>query len=667
MRSIATAASPTISAVELESEQLRQVLALHRANKQWLGFLPDAGFEDRVAAGTLLAAVAQGELMGYVLFDLPGNRVKIVHLCVDPKYRTSGVARQLVDEVSSRHQTRVGIELACRRDFPASGLWPRVGFHPAGERPGRATAGSVLTVWFRDHGHPDLFSVAPHDRELAAIDQMVLEDLVSDDPHGLESRYLIDDWVAELVELCVTDQVFHETNDCIDERRRLSLRSHAAQCRHIARSVSASGDLLTKIAELAPSAGTGDHLHVALAVSGSADYFVTRDGPLLQHAEALATHFDIAVLRPEALIDRLDRARRQDRYEPAALQGTAIKQSRLAADEQDDFAVSLLNNAAGERLASLRAVLRPALADPAGQEVIAFREPSGRLLAGLVRRFDSERLVVEAIRVRGVGPLSEALARQLAFSLRAAAADRGAEAVLILDPCPSRSVLRALPNEGFERKGTDWICRVKRGILPITEMGTEFEGAENATAMENRLWPLKLLDAGIPTYMISIEPAWAELLFEARLAGETLFPRELGLGLSREHVYYRSIAGLSIRSPGRILWYVKKGKHGHPEGHLRAVSQLAEVVRGHPKALYRRFSRLGAWSFAQVQQAAGERSEAMALRVVDTELLATPLSLEELRTVYHEAGSVFHAPQAPIAVEETMFGRLYARSSAYAE
>jgi hypothetical protein len=198
-------------------------------------------------------------------------------------------------------------------------------------------------------------------------------------------------------------------------------------------------------------------------------------------------------------------------------------------------------------------------------------------------------------------------------------------------------------------------------------MEAEFEGVENAAALENRLWPLKLLDAGIPTYMISIEPAWAELLFEARLAGETLFPRELGLGLSREHVYYRSIAGLSIRSPGRILWYVKKGNHGHPEGHLRAVSQLAEVVRGHPKALYRRFSRLGAWSFAQVQQAAGERGEAMALRVVDTELLATPLSLEELRAVYREVGSAFHAPQAPIAVEEAMFGRLYARSSAYAE
>lgn len=184
--------------------------------------------------------------------------------------------------------------------------------------------------------------------------------------------------------------------------------------------------------------------------------------------------------------------------------------------------------------------------------------------------------------------------------------------------------------------------------------------------MERRLWPLKLLDADIPTYMVSIEPAWAELLFEARLAGETLFPRELALGLSREHVYYRSTTGLSLHYPGRILWYVKGGKLGHPEGHLRAVSQLSEVVRGGPKELYRRFSRLGAWSFDQVRQAAGTRSEAMALRVVDTELLAKPLSLEDLRAAYREVGRDFHAPQAPITVDESIFSRLYARSSQYA-
>lgn len=653
--------------VGLGSEQLRQVLALHRANKRWLGFLPDAGFEDRAAAGTLLVAVDHDQVLGYVLFDLPANRVKIVHLCIASEHRGNGVARQLVEEVSSRNQMRLGVELACRRDFPASELWPRLGFRPADERPGRATAGSVLTIWFLDHGHPDLFSAAPRDRELAAIDQMVLEDLVSDDPHGLESRYLLDDWVAELAELCVTDQVFQETNDCADERRRLGLRRYAKQCRHIARGTGAEPDLLAMIAELAPSAGAADHRHVALAVNGGADYFLTRDAPLLRHAEALEAQFDISVLRPEVLIDRLDRARRQDRYEPAALQGTAISQSRLSASEQDNFAVSLLNNAAGERLASLRAVLRPALADPDGQEVLAFRERLGRLLGGVVRRFDEDRLVVEAIRVRGAGRVPEALARQLVFSLRVAAADHHAGMVEVIDPCPSRSVLRAFPEEGFERDEAGWSCRVRRGVISVSDFEVDLVGQEEAAGMERCRWPLKLLDAGIPTYMVSIEPAWAELLFEARLAGETLFPRELGLGLSREHVYYRSTAGLSLRCPGRILWYVKGGKLGHLEGHLRAVSQLGEVVRGEPKALYRRFARLGAWSFDQVRQAAGTRSEAMALRVVDTELLAKPLSLEDLRAVYREVGHGFHAPQAPIAVEESIFSRLYARSSAYAE
>lgn len=656
-----------IREIELCSEQLGQVLALHRANKQWLGFLPDAGFEDRAAAGGLLAVVEDSQVLGYVLFDLPTNRVKIVHLCVDPKFRGRSVARRLVDEVSTLHQNRFGIELACRRDFPASGLWPRLGFRPVSERPGRAAAGSVLTVWFLDHGHPDLFSIAPQDREFAAIDQMVLEDLVSDDPHGLESRYLLDDWVAELAELCVTDQVFKETNDCPDELHRLSLRQRAAQCRHIARGTRAAPDLLSHVGALAPSAGSADHRHVALAVSGGADYFLTRDTPLLRHAKALETHLDISVLRPEALIDRLDRVRRQDRYEPAALQGTAISQLRLPAAEQDDFAASLLNNAAGERLAALRAVLRPALADPGSHEVLAFRERSGQLLGGMVTRFDEGRLLVEAIRVRGADKVSEALARQLAFTLRVAAADRRLQTVVVIDPCPSRPVLRALPEEGFERSEGGWSCLVQRGVVSISDFEVECAGSEEAAEAERRRWPLKLLEADIPTYMIAIEPAWAELLFEARLAGETLFPRELGLGLSREHVYYRSATGLSLRCPSRVLWYVKGGKLGHPEGYIRAASQMIEVVCGTPKSLYRRFARLGAWSYDQVRQAAGSRSEAMALRLVDTELLANPLSLADLRAIYREAGRGFHAPQAPITVDESVFGLLYARSSAYAE
>src|SRR4051795_8987651 len=89
--------------VELGSDDFDRVLELHRTEKRWLGFLPDAGFKDRAAAGTLLAAQQNGRVVGYVLYDLPGDWVKVVHLCVDPAARGSGLARAMIDALSARN------------------------------------------------------------------------------------------------------------------------------------------------------------------------------------------------------------------------------------------------------------------------------------------------------------------------------------------------------------------------------------------------------------------------------------------------------------------------------------------------------------------------------------------------------------------------------------
>ena len=123
------------------------VLKLARGNRRYLGFLPDAGFTDRAAKGTLLIATGNGETVGYVLYDLPGDRVKIIHLCVATHARRSGVASALIAEVSTRHRDRRGLQLRCRRDFPANELWPRLGFRAIRDVPGRSRAGHLLTVW----------------------------------------------------------------------------------------------------------------------------------------------------------------------------------------------------------------------------------------------------------------------------------------------------------------------------------------------------------------------------------------------------------------------------------------------------------------------------------------------------------------------------------------
>src|SRR5665811_779936 len=177
----------SIAEVPLGSATLRQVLALHKAAKQYLGFLPDEGFKDRAAAGTLLGAFAENVLCGYVLYDLPANRVTIRHLCVDSEWQGVGIARLLLDAVSERHSDRLGIQLECRRDYPANEFWPKVGFRPVGERPGRSFDGLPLTKWLRSHHQPDqadLFGVLAEERAVAALDQMVLEDLACNRPES---------------------------------------------------------------------------------------------------------------------------------------------------------------------------------------------------------------------------------------------------------------------------------------------------------------------------------------------------------------------------------------------------------------------------------------------------------------------------------------------------
>lgn len=653
-----------ISVVEvaLGSDHFDQVLQLHRGAKQYLGFLPDEGFKDRAAAGTLLGAVDGDRILGYILFDLPGNRVKIVHLCVDPNSRKGGIAKHLVEEVSTLHRDRLGIQLKCRRDFPASSFWPKVGFRPVGDRPGRSQQGHLLTEWLRDHGHPDLFTILSEERQLAALDQVVLEDLVDHHPVGDASRNLLEPWVLDLVELGVTDQAHYESNACSDRELRAKLMAKASQLRYLG-AADRDDPLIAQIAALAPDAGDGDHRHIAYAVSGGADYLITRDGALLRARKAIAAEVGIEVVRPEQLIADLDRARRHGLYEPVALQGTELTESRLPGNGQDEFTRALLNHGAGERAADFRTLLRESLADPTRHEVLSISERDGAIVGGVIRQEDDGQLLVRLLRVPGLGSLPRAIARQLASSQRAEAARKGLSSVVVEDPHPSPALLAALEAEAFTVSDGGWKCRIERGIR-------EQAGDDRAIAssMERQNWPLKVTKAGIPTYLVAIQPVWAEKLFDSNLAAQTLLQREVGLGLSREHVYYRSPnPGGFIQAPARVLWYVSGGRPGHSDGELRAVSHLAEVICASPDSLYRRFSRLGAWTREQVRGAADRNGQVMALRVVDTELFDTPLDLETLRATCTGIGTSFRAPQSPIEIDESVFDLLYRQSSPYVD
>lgn len=137
--------------------------------------MPDAGFADRVERGTLLAAVSGDAVVGYVLFDLPGDRIRLVHLCTATEARGRGIARALVDAVAGAHPHQYALEAVCRRDWPANEMWPTLGFRPVAQRAGRGLLRHLLTIWRRDQEQPTLFTELVSTRLRVVLDHNVFQ------------------------------------------------------------------------------------------------------------------------------------------------------------------------------------------------------------------------------------------------------------------------------------------------------------------------------------------------------------------------------------------------------------------------------------------------------------------------------------------------------------
>lgn len=371
----------------------------------------------------------------------------------------------------------------------------------------------------------------------------------------------------------------------------------------------------------------------------------------------------LTILAPAALIVRLDKLRADDPYRPAALAGTDLKQLSPSEDMHGEVLDALLNNADGEKRSALASHLRPIFADRRNSEIQVVQGTDGRVIAGFARRVVGKHLEVPFVRVVPQ-PGTNVIARQILFAQRKQAADLKLEAARITDPHLSKSIREALKREHFDEEGAHWTAHVTTGFVDVDRLRRGRARPISPSDYEDRYWPAKVKGASIPTYLVPIKVAFAE---ELGLAENTLLPRQLDLGLSREHVYYRRTQNDRGISPGaRILWYVSGGTRAQPRGAVRAVSQVAEVAIGRPRTLHARFQRFGVYSLEQVLELADGTGKVMALRFVNTELLDRPPDLDDLKTLWNGEGESFLAPRSPTLIGEHMFCLLYQRSSAYA-
>ena len=697
-----------IEVIEEDSPHLAEVKRLWRENSDRLGFFPDGAFIESVHRREILVALQGGLCCGYLIYyKSKRGKVGIRHLCVAESFRGGGIARLLVEDLRSRTKTCLGIGLYSRRDFPAWNLWPKLGFVPISEKMGRGRDGGILTHFWSSNSQAGLFGHRPPDDERldVVLDANVFYDLDDKTRNGAEeSQGLLADWLDPLIRLCITAELFNEIHRQSDPRLRAE-RLRTAN--NFERLECSTDDFLLIEAEVRALLGdprtdrdSADVRQVARTIASRATVFVTRDEPLLGHADKLYEKYGLNVVRPSEVVGRFDELRNEPAFQRERLAGTRIEKRRLPRPDES-LAATFRESTKGEKLKSLTQRINTFLAvpdryncfvvsdasSPEGPKPLAFyvTEAEGRSLI----RIPLFRLASSIRSTRLAGTLF----RTLLAGIVEQACRSHTGAVIFDEPVSDPAWPGALHDSGFVPTGPAWaklgvrlasqpegIGRAIRSALAeaglecdrfsaIAELAASGDIRQNpvvAAEAEHLLWPAKILECGIPSYLVPIRPGWAVDLFDSGLADDRLWGADVDLALNPESVYYRSARNSPFASTGRLLWYVSQSEDEPRSKKIRACSRLAECVVAPAKDLFRRYRRLGVYEWKHVLDTAKEdpQGAVMALKFDDTERFLNPLRWDDFQAIIRPMG-VNTNLQSPIEIPETAFVEIYERGTSF--
>lgn len=638
-------------------ELIAEAVGLGNRYTKTLGLMTPPAYRMMAEEGGLLVAREAETVIGYALFGLPKRdpHIRLAHLCVAEEHRGKGVARLLVESIKQRYPQRLGIKAKCRRDYGLSGMWTSLGFVPRGEVRGRGRDGETLDGWWLDLGHPDLFAGVESEALLVVtVDHGVFADLCGSTAasDGAESRAMEAGWLTDLIDLAYTPQLLRDVRDVTDTAERRRMRSALHGLRQLTPDAQAvaerSADLLQAARQALPdmsmdAALRGRLKYVAETSCAGLQVLATRDPFLSRLADVSWEVARVRVVSPATVILHVDELRQAQVYRPADLLGTELRAGEVAPGGEEEL-VAFFDHSSGEGGSAFAGRLRSLHVAEVVWHRELLRDGQGHPIALYVWAQDGRTLVVPVLRT-AAHQLEETLARQLLFLLKRLGRDRGAQVVRITDPWPSAVAKAAAGDDGFfEYDGrlvallVD-VCGTAAEVEAVAggmareltvEAGTLYAGmpAEVASVVERAWWPAKVVDSRMPSFLVPIEPRWSTELFNVPAM---LLPRSDVLGISREHVYYRSSGHRGESIPARLLWYVSQGAPGVEGQMVVASSRLDEVLIDTPDTLFSKFEHLGVYGRGEVNAAADASGRAMALRFSDTEIFPKPVTLRRLK------------------------------------
>ncbi|MFC7926960.1 GNAT family N-acetyltransferase [Microbacterium laevaniformans] len=653
----------------------RQILRLAKTHSTTLGFLPDSAFADRLRKRTLIAARLGGSVVGYCLYDLPkAGHIKLVHVCVAAEARGLGAGKALIDAAIGRNPGATGVLAYCRRDYEGlDRFWESAGLAPRGEKAGRAVRGSILCAWWRPLGALDLLEEAAMGAGLPLVsyDTNVVSDLYASAsvirPDRESSLGLLAGWLQAAIVPVVSPRVDVELNAISDRAERELQRERSQELTRL-RSTRADDDtllkrLLGKIGDAAlrdDESLRNDFCHLADAITAGASFLVTNDENFIRAATSVLSHADgVRVVRPHEIVAEMLGRLDLPTFRSRLIESLDLEWSPAADWPLDELASKFVTHERHERASALIRRMRSAISQhPTTTRVLS--DPSGRLFALVAEARNGH--VLEVSILRGArGELSTTIALQLARHLRSVARQNGLTTVEVTDDQRGPVVDAALVEDGYvgakPPRATVVDDRVAAAEydVPVVDGEPDLRVVRN---LEHRLWPLVLLDLNVPTYVIPIQPGFAELLFGID-RGALWSDRKRGLGLSREHVYY-SGSGRPVPEQGsRILWYVTSDGGGTVRK-VMAYSRTLSVARMTATAAHQANAHVGVFTLRHVEGAASRDGMVSVVRFEDTEILEHPVGgheLEELMRIH----SVRHPIMSIRRVEPQFFDSILRR------
>ncbi|MFJ8228580.1 GNAT family N-acetyltransferase [Streptomyces sp. NPDC094448] len=650
-----------------QAELLTAAIALGDRYTKRLGLLTPPAYRKYADDGGLLVALEGDELVGYALFGLPkrSQHVRLVHLCVAEERRGNGIAGLLIAELRRRQRHRLGIRARCRRDYGLSSVWSALGFVPKGEGLGRGSDRETLDTWWLDLGHDDLFTEAQSDALLVvAIDHSVFSGLQGAGTARAveESRALEAGWLADLIDFTYTPQLLRDVREVESREERNHQQAGLPRLREAAPdpgSVSArQQELITAVTGEPPEVTIDEKVsgrlrYVAEASCAGLQVLVTRDPELERLADVAWGVAGVKVVSPAMVTLHVDELRQAQVYRPADLMGTAFSAEEVRPGSEGEL-VAFFEQGASDSGTDFVERLKALAADGVLWHRALIRDAEGHPVALCVWAMDGRTLNVAFLRTAG-HPLEQTLARQMLFMLKRVGRERGAQAVRIADPHLSPVAMSAAGADGFtEDEGgfTALLVDLSGPAETVSVLAEEIAARAGRTAprldahaspeivsvAERMWWPAKLVDTALPSFIAPVKPRWSTELFNVPAM---LMPRDDVLGISREHVYYRSPGHRGESVPGRILWYVSEGTAGQQGSMVIGCSRLDEVVIGDPDTLFSRFEHLGVYGRAEVRDAAKPVGKVMALRFSDTEIFPAQVSHARLTALAAALGLKF--------------------------